>query len=65
MLLLDLKCCGLCQIVIFSSFFFPVQRLNVNLRQEYVNKFFHGETSSEEQRRTGFIWTHGLCSRVR
>ncbi|XP_023330680.1 uncharacterized protein LOC111703059 isoform X2 [Eurytemora carolleeae] len=33
--------------------------------EEYVNKFFHGETSSEEQRRTGFIWTHGLCSRVR
>merc|ERR1712215_600519 len=33
--------------------------------KNYVEKFFNGETSSEEQRRTGFKWTYGLCSRVR
>jgi len=32
---------------------------------EYVERFFKGETSVDEQRRTGFKWTHGLCSRVR
>ena len=33
--------------------------------KEYVDKFFCGETTADEQRRTGFKWTHGLCSRVR
>ena len=31
----------------------------------YVNRFFHGLTNQDEQRRTGFSWTHGLASRVR
>ena len=33
--------------------------------KEYVDRFFRGETTAEEQRRTGFKWSHGLCSRVR
>ena len=33
--------------------------------KEYVDRFFSGDTSADEQRRTGFKWTHGLCSRVR
>ncbi|XP_063217477.1 uncharacterized protein SYNPCC7002_A1628-like isoform X2 [Bacillus rossius redtenbacheri] len=32
---------------------------------EYVEKFFTGKTSAEEQRVTGFAWTPGLASRVR
>lgn len=32
---------------------------------QYVERFYAGETSKEEQRRTGFEWTHGLASRVR
>ncbi|XP_037778695.1 uncharacterized protein SYNPCC7002_A1628-like [Penaeus monodon] len=31
----------------------------------YVNKFFDGSTSEQEQRVTGFKWTPGLASRVR
>jgi len=33
--------------------------------KEYVENFFNGTTSKDEQRRTGFQWTHGLASRVR
>jgi acetoin utilization deacetylase AcuC-like enzyme len=33
--------------------------------QDYVNKFFNGETSESEQRATGFVWTPGLASRVK
>ena len=33
--------------------------------QVYVDKFFDGETSTAEQRVTGFVWTPGLASRVR
>eukprot|EP00095_Tigriopus_kingsejongensis_P008875 snap_masked-scaffold15_size728074-processed-gene-6.8 protein:Tk08875 transcript:snap_masked-scaffold15_size728074-processed-gene-6.8-mRNA-1 annotation:"histone deacetylase 11-like isoform x1" len=32
---------------------------------DYVRRFYEGQTSQEEQRRTGFEWTHGLASRVR
>lgn len=32
---------------------------------EYVDKFFNGKTTGEEQRVTGFEWTPGLASRVR
>lgn len=31
----------------------------------YVDKFFDGCTSEQEQRVTGFKWTPGLASRVR
>nr|CAD7417517.1 unnamed protein product [Timema poppensis] len=33
--------------------------------EEYVDKFFSGKTTVEEQRVTGFTWTPGLASRVR
>ena len=33
--------------------------------QEYVERFLAGETTAEEQRRTGFKWSWGLASRVR
>lgn len=32
---------------------------------EYVDKFFNGKTSPDEQRATGFAWSPGLASRVR
>nr|CAD7400423.1 unnamed protein product [Timema cristinae] len=32
--------------------------------EEYVDKFFNGKTTVEEQRVTGFAWTLGLASRV-
>lgn len=32
---------------------------------EYVDKFFNGKTSPDEQRTTGFTWSPGLASRVR
>ena len=32
---------------------------------EYVERFYEGWTTKEEQKRTGFVWTHGLASRVR
>ncbi|XP_049808537.1 uncharacterized protein SYNPCC7002_A1628-like isoform X1 [Schistocerca nitens] len=32
---------------------------------DYVDKFFNGRTTEEEQRVTGFIWSPGLASRVR
>ncbi|KAJ8870274.1 hypothetical protein PR048_029295 [Dryococelus australis] len=32
---------------------------------KYVEDFFCGKTSAEEQRATGFTWTSGLASRVR
>lgn len=31
----------------------------------YVDKFFTGKTTAEEQRVTGFVWSSGLASRVR
>ena len=31
---------------------------------EYTAKFYEGSTSKDEQRRTGFVWTHGLKHRV-
>ncbi|XP_067010721.1 uncharacterized protein SYNPCC7002_A1628 [Anabrus simplex] len=33
--------------------------------EEYIDKFFNGKTSLDEQRVTGFSWTPGLASRVR
>uniref|UniRef100_H3AMK7 Histone deacetylase 12 n=2 Tax=Latimeria chalumnae TaxID=7897 RepID=H3AMK7_LATCH len=33
--------------------------------EEYVNKFFSGKTTTEEQRRTGFQWSEGIVSRCR
>jgi len=33
--------------------------------KEYVNRFFRGDINADDQRRTGFKWTHGLCSRVK
>lgn len=33
--------------------------------QSYVSAFYEGRTTKDEQRRTGFLWTHGLASRVR
>ena len=33
--------------------------------KEYVERFLRGETTAEEQRRTGFKWSWGLASRVR
>lgn len=32
--------------------------------KDYVNKFYEGKTTRDEQRRTGFTWTHGLKHRV-
>nr|XP_023681902.1 uncharacterized protein LOC111851326 [Paramormyrops kingsleyae] len=33
--------------------------------EEYVDKFIHGKTSPEEQKRTGFSWSDGLATRCR
>ena len=32
---------------------------------DYVERFFNGQTSSQEQKKTGFPWTEGLVSRCR
>ena len=33
--------------------------------QEYIDKFFYGKTSQDEQRKTGFVWNEGLVRRCR
>ena len=38
---------------------------NLAHSEEYVERFLTGQTTAEEQRRTGFRWSWGLASRVR
>ena len=52
-------------ICVLGTLFFVTFMEKICLFEDYVGKLFSGSTSSDEQRRTGFKWTHGLCSRIR
>ena len=48
-----------------ATSFYVLQTARLVHTHEYIDKFFNGTTSADEQRRTGFKWNPGLLRRCR